>query len=143
MPQWELLYSPKIRAALMSNPYNNNPMWILTRKFIFHFTFGFVLKNLKRFFTYSFLSIQLAQSKPQTLLICFCAYLTHCWEMSLRNFILCHGNSFRALGISPLISHFFPKHNFSPWIFFMSQYDRGCFHAWRISLFLHMSLSNY
>lgn len=32
------LHSPKIRAALMSNPYNNNPMWILTRKFIFCFT---------------------------------------------------------------------------------------------------------
>lgn len=45
-------YLPKIRAALMSNPYNNNPMWILMRKFIFHFTVSFVYKNLARFFCF-------------------------------------------------------------------------------------------
>lgn len=111
-----LHYLPKIRAALMSNPYNNNPMWILTRKFIFHFTFGFVLKKSSAIF----LLIQLAQSKPQTLLICFSAYLAHFCEMNLRkNLSFVMVIHFELLKFFLCWFHILFPH-ISPWIFFMS-----------------------
>lgn len=62
--------SPKIRAALMNNPYNSNPMWILMKKFIFQCTFFLQILC-------SFSLFEMALSKLQTLLIYFYVFLVH------------------------------------------------------------------
>lgn len=113
----------------MSNPYNNNPMWILTRKFIVRFTLRLGLAKIFRwtFLLYNWLSLS-REHFWFVFLHSFC-------EMNLRKkILLCHGNLPSTIAFS---ADFFFTFSFLT-NSFMSYCDSGCFHAWSISLFWHI-----